>query len=273
MNDYSVLMSVYAKEKPEYFDFALESINHQTFLSNDIVIVCDGPLTPELEEVLRLRKNDRYSIVRLEKNSGLGVALNAGLSVCKNEIVLRADSDDYSLPDRAEKEIQFLVENNLDLAGSYIVEFEESVERLSSVRKVPTDQKSIDRFIKTRSPFNHPSVIFRKSAIMEVGGYLDFPFFEDYFLWSRVVAEKKFRYANIDESLVYMRTGSKNELIKRRLDKAAVESSFKIIMKNKELGIINGFECFFVLLFRKTFNVLPFSLKKWIYQKVLRTRI
>ena len=87
---YSVLMSVYHKEKPEYLRQAIESIQKQSFLTDDFVLVCDGPLNPELDAVIAAKQQkmgDTLNVVRLAKNGGLGNALNEGIKHCKNELV------------------------------------------------------------------------------------------------------------------------------------------------------------------------------------------
>ena len=266
-------MSVYYKENPAFFNLSLESIINQTIKSDDIVLVCDGPLTDELEKVIAKHKTNVLNIIRLDKNYGLGIALNEGLKHCKNNIILRADSDDYSLPNRAELELKFMIDHNYDVISSYVSEFTDSIDNSCSVRKVPLTQKQINKFCKTRAPFNHPSVVFDKRAIVDVGGYIDFLFFEDYYLWARIIASKKYKYGNLDKPLVFMRIGNEDELLRRRFSKKAISSSYLIIKKLRELKIINWFEFLIILASRKLFNSLPFKIKKSIYKKILRTKM
>ena len=106
--EYSVLMSVYHKERPEYLKQAIESIQVQSLSTNDFVLVCDGPLNDELDAVIQtkqLEMGENLNVVRLAKNGGLGNALNEGIKHCKNELVARMDSDDIAYPDRCEKQI------------------------------------------------------------------------------------------------------------------------------------------------------------------------
>ena len=106
--EYSVLMSVYHKEKPEYLKQAIESIQTQTLSTNDFVLVCDGPLNEQLDDVIATKQQEMgesLNVVRLAKNGGLGNALNEGIKHCKNELVARMDSDDIAYPDRCEKQI------------------------------------------------------------------------------------------------------------------------------------------------------------------------
>ena len=274
MINYSVLIPVYCKEKAKNFDLALKSVFDQTYKSNDVVIVCDGPLTPDLDLVIeKYSRHDALSVIRLDSNRGLGVALNIGLEQCKNEIVMRADSDDYSLPKRAEIEMSYLINYNLDLVGSNIYEFVDSFEELKSSREVPYSRKDIKKFCKTRNPFNHPSVMFKKSVIQSVGGYVEFPYFEDYYLWARIISKQEYTYGNMNNVLVYMRIGDADDQLKRRFSKQAIKSSYDMIKKLKELKIVNCFEFNFIIILRKIFNSMPFALKKCIYKKALRKKV
>ena len=126
-DQYSVLMSVYRKENPEFFRIAIESMLKQTIPTNDFVLVCDGPLTPKLDQVIQTLSDqyqDIFQIIRLETNCGLGNALNTGLKICKNELVARMDSDDISLLNRCELQLKaFQSDPELSLCGGNIMEF------------------------------------------------------------------------------------------------------------------------------------------------------
>ena len=173
--DYSILMSVYHKEKPEYLKEAIESMLSQTVKSNDFVIVCDGPLTKELYDVIEFYEKDKSNYIRriqLEKNMGLGKALNIGLENCKNELVARMDSDDISVNNRIELQLKEFEKNSeLVLCGTNISEFYESIDNIIGSRNVPSEYVQIIEFSKKRNPFNHPSVMFKKNIVKEVGSY------------------------------------------------------------------------------------------------------
>ena len=108
MEKYSVLMSLYFKEKPEYLRLAIQSMVDQTLKPDEIVIVKDGQITSELQRELDVFV-DKYpilfKIVGYENNRGLGLALNYGLEHCKNELVARMDTDDIAKPNRCEKQL------------------------------------------------------------------------------------------------------------------------------------------------------------------------
>lgn len=207
---YSVLMSVYYKEKPEYLLESMESILNQTVPTNDFVLVCDGPLNQELDKVIQEMQGkfrEVLHIVRLKENSGLGNALNEGLKYCKNELVARMDSDDISFRERCELELKcFEKQPDLDIVGGTILEFENSIDVITGKRLVPETQKAICKFSRKRNPFNHPSVMFKKSEVERVGGYSEaYPLFEDYYLWIRMLKNGSVGL-NIQNPVLYMRT-------------------------------------------------------------------
>lgn len=204
---FSVLMSVYYKEKPERLRYAIDSIINQTLLPNEFVIVEDGKLTGKLEKILEEYK-EKYNwikIIKLPQNLGLGLALREGVKACNYNYIARMDSDDYSRPYRFEKQINYLKNNpDLDLLGGNIAEYDENMENVLSIRKVPTGLKKIKKFAKTRNPFNHVSVIFSKKAVLECNNYESMLFFEDYYLWGKLISSNC-NVNNIDEILVDVR--------------------------------------------------------------------
>lgn len=163
MNEnYSVLMSVYIKENPEYFKEAVDSILNQTVKTNDFVIVCDGPLNQGLNKVIAdyvTTYSGLFNVYRLEHNMGLAKALNHGILQCKNNIIARMDSDDISAPDRMEKQLRAMEEQGVDIVGSNIIEFTENIDNTKAERVVPETWQEMYDFAAKRSPFNHPSII------------------------------------------------------------------------------------------------------------------
>ena len=164
MAAYSVLMSVYHKEKPEHFRMAIQSMLDQTVRADDFVIVCDGPLTDELNGVLAWAEETlgkRLTIVRLPVNGGLGKALNEGLKHVRNELVARMDSDDVSLPERCELQLNAFSENpEISVLSGTIEEFETDMQNVTAQRVLPEKHEEIFAFAKRRNPFNHPCVMF-----------------------------------------------------------------------------------------------------------------
>lgn len=208
--DYSVLMSVYYKEHPEFLRQAMESIANQTVPTNDFVLVCDGPLNEQLDEVIAQMQDvfgQLLHVVRLEKNMGLGNALNIGIQYCKNDLVARMDSDDISRSDRCERQLNaFSSIPGLGLLSSSILEFSNDINEVTGKRAVPEANDAILACSRRRNPMNHPAIMFRKREVEAAGGYSEeFHLFEDYYLWVRML-QKGVIAANLKESLLYMRT-------------------------------------------------------------------
>lgn len=264
-------MSVYHKEDPNFLLQAVTSIwDSQTLKPNEIVLVKDGPLTPELDlkiNDLKEKLIDKLILVELPENVGLGRALNIGLENCRYEIVARMDTDDIAHKDRFEKQLKFLELNqDISLLGSYISEFELSPDNLVSQKKVPLTHDKILNFSKTRNPFNHPSVMYRKVDVINAGSYQDCYGMEDYYLWVRLLVNGV-KTANLDESLVSMRAGM--EMLSRRkgFRYAIQEFKFQLLLLNlkhitKAKAIIN-------LLLRVPPRLLPSSFLKVVY-KIMR---
>ena len=209
--NFSVLIAVYQKENPDFLKLALESIwFQQTLQPSEIVLVCDGPLTEELNQVIEVFKlSAPLKVCTLNKNSGLGFALSEGLDLCSNEIIARMDSDDISVPDRFEKQIKFMTNHpEIDISGTNIAEFKESTDKICSYRRLPSRFNDIIQFAKRRNPLNHMTVIFRKTAVMNAGNYQPFYGYEDYYLWIRMLQNGSI-IGNIPENLVLARIGNR----------------------------------------------------------------
>lgn len=208
--DISLLMSVYIKEKPEYFRQSLESVRSQTVQVKEIVLILDGPITSELQDVIidfKKKNLNSLKVVPLENNVGLGKALAVGVEVCKYNLIARMDTDDIMIPTRIEKQyLEFINHPDLTIVGSNIDEFYDSPESIVGKRMVPESNTEIRNFSKKRNPFNHMTVMFKKRAVLDVGNYQPMMGFEDYYLWVRLL-KAGYKGKNIQESLVYARTG------------------------------------------------------------------
>lgn len=269
---YSVLMSVYVKDEPEYLNLAIQSMVTQTVPFEDMVIVCDGPLTDELNEVLEEweRKLDgKLCLHRLSKNSGLGLALAAGLPLCRCDIVARMDSDDISRSGRCELLLNKMAAQKLDLVGGSIEEFDREPGDMGSVRVVPLEKKDIDTWLKRRNPFNHVSVMFNRRAVQEAGGYQPFPWMEDYWLWVRMVA-CGCRCANISDVVVDVRTG--DGMYARRSNVAYLKSQVRFFSELHGLGLIGRLDQVKAITVRAIGTALPAGLVKAAYNKLLRKK-
>lgn len=214
---FSVLMSVYRNDRPEHFRAAVESVTvRQTLPPSEVLIVIDGPIPEELRKtVLELAAEiPVIKLVWLEKNGGLGNALRIGMEAVSNELVLRMDSDDISLPDRFEKQVSYMQAHpECDLLGGQIAEFIDNESNIVGIREVPCKPEDILARMNGRCPFNHVSVAMSRSRVLSVGNYLDWHFNEDYYLWIRM-AEAGCGFANLPDVLVNVRVGK--EMYARR---------------------------------------------------------
>ena len=269
--DYSVLMSVYHKEKPDFLRQSMESIYNQTVPTNDFVLVCDGVLTDELNQVINeMQKlfSDKLNVIRLEKNGGLGKALNEGIRHCKNELIARMDSDDISRPYRCEKELQFLMEHSeISVVGSIIEEFSSTPDIINTKRIVPETNEKIIKFSKKRNPFNHPSVMYRKKDVLKAGNYSDVRYMQDYYLWIDMLTAGMKGY-NIQEPLVWMRAD--NNLFKRRSGKLYVDIQINLFKKMLDAGYITYVEYLESVVIRVCSALAPNWLRKFMFKLVLR---
>ncbi|MDE6550680.1 MAG: glycosyltransferase [Clostridia bacterium] len=214
---FSVLMSVYCKERPEFLDRALASIYDQTVKADEWVIVKDGPITSELEEVIRkYSAYDDITIkeIQLNTNMGLGLALAHGVPECSCELIARMDTDDIAVRNRFELQLKEFEQNpELDICGGHIIEFEEDENEFVAERRVPLIQEEIAQYQKSRSAFNHVTVMFRKSKVLESGNYKDAPLMEDDMLWVDMLQHGAI-CMNIDSYLCKVRTN--RDMIARR---------------------------------------------------------
>jgi glycosyltransferase involved in cell wall biosynthesis len=267
--NYSVLISVYHKELPSNLIDCFESIFFQTKSTNDLVLMCDGPLTKELDEVIahyQEKYPDVLKVYRLEKNLGLGIALSIGVQKCKNEFIARMDSDDIASSNRCEKELH-VITKGYDIVGSNIAEFIDNIENVIAIRVVPEHHKDIVKFAKKRNPYNHPSVMYRRSKVLEAGNYRDVYRLEDYYLWIDMINAGCKGY-NIQENLVHMR--STDDMYKRRSGKALVKSLFKLRKYMLDNGIINKVEFMSICSIQTMLAIIPNSLRSFLYKEVLR---
>lgn len=263
---FSVLMSLYFKEKPEYLTECFESLKNQTVQADEIVVVFDGAITPELEQVMQnFAEILPLNIVRLEQNQGLGKALNHGLTHCRNEWVFRMDTDDICIPERFEKQIAFIEQNpDTIIFGGQIAEFGSDINDIVSYRRVPTETKAIVEFTQKRCPFNHMTVAYQKNAVLECGGYQDLQ--EDYYLWIKLVALGK-KVANLPEVLVYARVG--NGMVGRRRGIAQAKAEWRLFKLKHQVGMQNIVSGFITFTMRVVPRLLPTVLLTLFY-KLLR---
>ena len=271
---FSVAMSVYKNDNPIFFDRALQSITeNQKVMPTEIVIIVDGPVDEKINAVIE-KYSEKYgnlNVIRLDKNAGLGNALKLAIENAKYELIARMDSDDVSAPNRFEQQLEIMTKNSaVDIVGGDISEFIGDENNIVAKRKVPILDKEIKEYLKTRCPFNHMTVMYKRSAELKSGNYIDLFYNEDYWLWIRMV-ENNCIMANTGTILVNARVGE--DMYKRRGGKQYFNSEMflqKYMLKN---GIINLPT--FVLNSSKRFVVqmlLPNAIREWVFKTFARTK-
>ncbi|MDH3000856.1 amylovoran biosynthesis protein AmsE [Chelonobacter oris] len=268
---FSVLLSIYYKENVNHFSMAMKSIWHdQTIKPDEIILVEDGVLTDELyQEILHWKTilGEKLKIAELPKNRGTGYAKNIGLSICRYPLVLIMDTDDISLPDRFEKQINYMINNpDIDVLGGQIQEFLQIQNDIESSRVVPILHKDIKKLALKRNPFNHMTVCIKKDAMLSVGGYHHHLFMEDYNLFLRLLA-KGYTCHNLAECLVDVRIG--NAMHARRRGIVYMKSEWELAKLKIELNLQNQFLAYFYFILRLLPRLLPSVLLGLLY-RILR---
>lgn len=269
--EFSVLMPIYYKENPEYFNTALESVVNQTLMPNEIVIVKDGKLTEELDAVIDKYVSEYpqlFNIVELKENVGQGKARNAGLNACSHNIVALMDSDDIARKDRFEIQIKYMEQNpDVDVVGSFITEFENNPNLIESIKAVPITHEAIYNFGKWRSPMNNVTVVYKKDKVFEVGAYNTFNFGEDYLLFAKMLMNGC-KFYNFEECLVNARAGSR--MLAKRVGWNKIKQEFLLFYEFKKMGYINNYQFVRNVSLKFLLRVIPNWLRSWIYRKFLR---
>lgn len=266
-------MSVYIKEEADYFIKSVESMLHQTIKPDEIIIVEDGPLTDDLNKVIDnyvSSFSNTFTIIKNEKNLGLGLSLQKGIIASRNEFIARMDTDDISRNDRCEKQLAILDSGDVDVVGGNISEFIDSIDNCVGHRVVPTDHRSICEYLKKRCPFNHMTVMYKKSAVLKAGNYLDLPYNEDYYLWVRMYVSGA-TFANINEDLVDVRTSE--DFYKRRGGKQYFKSEKMVQKYMREKRVISFPRYLYNVLIRFCAEVmLPNGVRRLLFAKFLRKK-
>ncbi len=273
---FSVSMCVYGGDNPDFFDAAVESIVNQTVRPDEIVLTVDGPIPQNIEAVIEkyrallTESAIHFRVVYLEKNMGHGEARRIGFENCSNELIALMDADDLSVPNRFEKQLErFTLGTNLSIVGGNIQEFIESPDNCIGKRIVPESDAGIKTYMQRRCPMNQVTVMFRKSDIAEVGGYIDWFCEEDYYLWIRLALAGK-QFANVPENLVNVRVGK--EMYQRRGGWKYFRSEAKLqrFMLKKHLI---GFPRYLINVSQRLVLqvLMPNKVRGWIFQKFARS--
>lgn len=268
---YSIYMSVYKGEKSEYLKESMESMFNQTYPADEFVLICDGPLTKELDEVISHYKSkypNTLNVIRLDKNIGTGQCANMGIDICKNEYIVKMDSDDIALSERCEKQMRLMQSNpNLTMCGGYIREFDTNTQETIAIKKTPSKNSEIRQFARRRNPFNNQTLVFKKSMAKAIGGYSSIKRCEDYdfvvnMLRNGAIGE------NIPEVLVDYRVNKDNYA--RRQNWANTKSFINVRWRIFRSGYSNIIDFIVPCAMQMMIFILPKKLTAKIYKKFLR---
>lgn len=270
---YSVLMSVYQKDHPEWLDVAMESMLRQTYPPFEFVLVEDGPLTEDLYRVIENKQRNYPGIIHripLEQNRGLGLALRCGMEKCHSEWIARMDSDDYARPDRMEKQMKVAMKQSVDIVGSDIYEFQGEISNRTALRAFPETSEELAQFARRKTPFAHPSVLLKRSSVLAAGNYTDAYLHEDYDLFLRMLVNGCRGYT-VKEPLVFMRVNDDFYMRRGGLKYLCKLLSFNYKVYKKHWIGTDDF------LVRSCGNIvvclLPNRLRVWFYKHYLRRTV
>lgn len=270
--DFSVLMTVYKKEKPSNLRKSLLTSYQQTIKPKEIILICDGELTAALNEEIDLLKKEIpiLLVYQLPKNLGSGPTSRFGIKKCQTELIARMDSDDYCIATRFEKQLKLFEENpNLIMVGSNILE---KNTEFTALKKVPETTAEIRQYSKMRNPFNNPSTMMKKEYILKSGNYREFRYLEDYDLTMRLLHDNPTKdFYNIQEPLVVMQTNDSSYL--RRGGLLYVKTDFILQLDFYRRGDIHLFEFLRNVFIRNVIRLLPNQFRKWIYKRRLREEV
>ena len=266
---FSVLTTVYKKETPGNLRKSLLSSYQQTLKPTEIILVCDGELTEELDrEIEKLQREiPILKVFRLPENLGSGPASLFGVNHCQTDFIARMDSDDYSIETRFEKQVSAFEKNpNLIMVGSNILELNTE---FTAIKRVPEYTEEIRKYSRLRNPFNNPSSMMKKEYILKAGNYREFRYLEDYDLTMRLLHDNPTKdFMNIQEPLVVMQTNDFSYL--RRGGFLYVKTDFVLQLDFYRRGDISLVEFVRNIFLRNTIRIFPNSIRKWIYKKKMR---
>jgi glycosyltransferase involved in cell wall biosynthesis len=265
---FSLLLSVYDGDRPDYLRRAFRSaVDDQTLRPDQVVIVRDGPVRAELAQCLaelEAASPVPVTFVPLPRNSGLGPALDRGLAASKFDVIARMDADDVAMPYRFEVELPLIAE--ADIVGAGLLEFVGDTDNIVGQRVPPTDPGQIQRFARMHDPFNHPTVVYRRRAVLAAGGYGDLPLMEDYALFARMLRNGA-RAVNVAEPLVFYRVSP--EAFKRRGGAGLLRSELRLQREFLREGFVSPVEYVRNVIVRGGYRLIPWWCRRAVYRPVV----
>jgi len=268
---FSLLVPVYHGDRPDYLRRAFRSaVDDQTVRPDQVVIVRDGPVRDELARCLsdlQAASPVPVTLVPLERNGGLGPALDRGLAASRFDVVARQDADDVSMPHRFEVELPLIAD--ADIVGSGLLEFVTDTDDIVGQRVPPVGAVQIQRYARMHDPFNHPTVVYRKTAVLAAGGYGDLRLMEDYALFARMLLGGA-RAVNVPEPLVWYRVGE--AAFKRRGGRDLLRSELRLQREFRRLGFTSRPQYARNVLIRGGYRLVPWWCRRAVYRPVLSRR-
>jgi glycosyltransferase involved in cell wall biosynthesis len=265
---FTLLIPVYGGDRPDYLRRAFRSaVDDQTVRPDQVVIVRDGPVRDELAACmgdLMAKSPVPVTFVPLERNGGLGPALDRGLAACWFDVVARMDADDVAMPHRFEVELALIT--HADIVGSGLLEFIADTDDIVGQRVPPTEPDRIRKYARLADPFNHPTVVYRKSAVLAAGGYGDLPLMEDYALFVRML-QLGARPLNTAEPLVFYRVGA--TAFKRRGGRRLLRSELALQRELRRSGFITLAEYLRNVVVRGGYRLIPWWCRRALYRPIV----
>lgn len=269
---FSLLLPVYGGDDPAYLRAAFGSaVNEQTRPPNDVVLVQDGPVGSQLAaEITALAKASPVPVthIRLGENKGLGPALDRGLEACTHDVVARMDADDICVPHRFARQLP-LIEDGADIVGSGLMEFVDTVDNVVETRVPPVGATAIRAAARFRDPFNHPTVVYRRAAVLDAGGYQDMPLMEDYLLFARMLAHGA-KPVNLAEPLVYYRVSA--GAYARRGGFELLRAELELQRRFRADGITSRAQYARNVAVRGGYRLVPEGLRRIAYRRIIARR-
>jgi glycosyltransferase involved in cell wall biosynthesis len=266
----SVLMSVYAETRTSDLSRCLNSLSQQTLPATEIVMVRDGPILSTVERCIQSYESTfLFQHLSFTHNRGLGPALRDGIKACNYDLIARVDSDDWSIPERFQKQAQFLhSESSISVVGGGLKEhYGSGRNAISVVRQGPMDHASIQQAAKRRNPMNHPTVMFRKNDVLACNSYEFCPLFEDYYLWAKMLTQG-YLFSNLPEALV--ETDIDSDYFRRRGGVTYVRNELRLVRELRQIGFLSPSEASVFILSRLPIRLLPVFLRQYMYKSFLR---
>lgn len=264
--DVTVVMPVYERTDPSHFRVAVRSVLEQSRSPDEVLIVADGPLRPSHVEVINEAHASNPCVRRLNlARVGLAAALQAGITEARSNWIARMDADDIAMPNWLASQTAALREADVQLIGAAMDEFDAVPEQVIGTRRMPLSHDDIARRMRTRNPFNHPTVVFARESALRVGGYKELFGAEDYDLFARMLADGQ-SMCNQHESLVLYRGGG--QMLRRRGSRRAIRAELSLQRNLVRYGLIGRWQAVWNATSRSIFRLLPAAPLRLAYRRL-----